>query len=393
VRGREAERARERAEAANRAKSEFLSRMSHELRTPLNAIIGFAQSLERDPALRTDPQRLDRIQLITRAGWHLAGMIGDVLELSRIESGSVKLTLGPVDLPALISDAMAFVSAEAQREQIQLALHAEPALSRTMGYAQADPMRLEQVLVNLLSNAVKYNRPGGRVDVSVQPGAPGVVEIRVRDTGIGLSPQQLGNLYQSFNRLGRENSGKAGTGIGLVVTRTLVELMQGQITVRSEPGVGSEFCVSLPLSAETLAQPLALPELGQDYGTRRVVYIEDDPVNAEVMRALLSKRPQIDLQVCASIDEGLEALQASAPDLLLLDMQLPDGSGLDVLAALAGDPAPQRYPVVMVSADVMDDSVGAALRAGAHSYITKPLHFEDVLRQVDTLLRNATPRH
>nr|WP_316640480.1 ATP-binding protein [uncultured Roseateles sp.] len=391
VRGLAADRARERAEASNRAKSDFLSRMSHELRTPLNAIVGFAQSLERDPVLREDPQRLERIQLITRAGWHLAGMIGDVLELSRIESGQVKLTPGPVDLPALISDAMAFVSADAQREGVTLALHAPADLSLTLGYAQADPMRLEQVLVNLLSNAVKYNRPGGRVDVSVMAGAPATVEIRVRDTGLGLSTQQLANLYQSFNRLGREDSGKAGTGIGLVVTRTLVELMQGQISVSSAPGVGTEFCVTLPLSSDTPLQPLPLPELQSAYGPKQVLYIEDDPVNATVMQALLSKRPSIALQICTSVREGLAALRQAAPDLLLLDMQLPDGSGLDVLQALEREQLAPGLPVLMVSADVMDESVGAALSAGARSYITKPLDFEQVLSEVDGLLREAPP--
>jgi len=390
VRGLAAERARERAEASNRAKSEFLSRMSHELRTPLNAIVGFAQSLERDPVLRDDPQRLERIQLITRAGWHLAGMIGDVLELSRIESGQVKLTPGPVDLPALISDSIAFVSADAQREHVTLALHAPADLSQTLGYAQADPMRLEQVLVNLLSNAVKYNRTGGRVDVSVLAGAPGTVEIRVRDTGLGLSTQQQANLYQSFNRLGREDSGKAGTGIGLVVTRTLVELMQGQISVSSAPGVGSEFCVTLPLSTDTPLQPLKLPELLPNYGPKQVLYIEDDPVNATVMQALLSKRPGITLQICTNVRDGLAALRQATPDLLLLDMQLPDGSGLDVLQALRHEHLAPGLPVLMVSADVMDDSVGAALSAGARSYITKPLDFEQVLSEVDGLLRETS---
>ncbi|MEK8029291.1 ATP-binding protein [Ideonella sp. DXS29W] len=391
LRTRAAEQARAAAEAASLAKTEFLSRMSHELRTPLNAIVGFAQSLAQDPAVQNDPKRREGVALIERAGWHLTGMISDVLDLSRIESGRLRLALGPVDLAPLARDAMAFVAADAEHEQVRCSME----IADTARWVHADPVRVEQVLVNLLSNAVKYNRPGGKVSLRAQPGTtPDTVQIIVRDTGLGMTSTQLDGLYQSFNRLGRESSGKPGAGIGLVVTRTLVSLMQGHMNVRSRPGVGSEFIVILPMSqppSEVLEHAAeyydAEPAEGRQ---RRLLYIEDDSVNALVMAALVGRRPDLKLDVCGTLAEGLASIRSKAPDLLLLDMQLPDGRGLDLLATLAADPRLRRLPVVMVSADAMDETVNAALAAGARAYVTKPLAFDEVLRQIDAVMASST---
>jgi signal transduction histidine kinase/ActR/RegA family two-component response regulator len=387
LRTRAAEQARAAAEAASLAKTEFLSRMSHELRTPLNAIVGFAQSLAQDPEVQNDPKRREGVALIERAGWHLTGMISDVLDLSRIESGRLRLALGPVDLAPLARDAMAFVAADAEREQVRCSLD----IAETARWVHADPVRVEQVLVNLLSNAVKYNRPGGKVSLRAQPGtAPDTVQIIVRDTGLGMTTTQLDGLYQSFNRLGRESSGKPGAGIGLVVTRTLVSLMQGHMSVRSRPGVGSEFTVTLPVSqapGEVVERVVDFSDSEPAEGRqRRLLYVEDDSVNALVMAALVGRRPDLSLEVCGTLAEGLAAIRTKQPDLLLLDMQLPDGRGLDLLNTLAADPRLRRLPVVMVSADAMDETVNAALAAGARAYVTKPLAFDEVLRQIDAVM-------
>jgi signal transduction histidine kinase/ActR/RegA family two-component response regulator len=392
LRTRAAEQARAAAEAASLAKTEFLSRMSHELRTPLNAIVGFAQSLAQDPQVQSDAKRREGVALIERAGWHLTGMISDVLDLSRIESGSLRLSLGPVDLSPLARDALAFVAADAEREQVRCQLD----IAEDARWLHADPTRVEQVLVNLLSNAVKYNRPGGQVLLRARRGPnAGSVQIVVRDTGLGMTQVQLDGLYQSFNRLGRESSGKPGAGIGLVVTRTLVSLMQGQMGVRSQPGEGSEFTVTLPVAQSAPAEVIESDEDFTDEGgetggrQRRLLYIEDDAVNALVMAALVGRRPDLTLEVCGTLTEGLAQLRARPPDLLLLDMQLPDGRGLDLLHTLAADPRLRRMPVVMVSADAMDETVNAAIAAGARAYVTKPLAFDEVLRQIDAVMAGS----
>ncbi|HJV71189.1 hybrid sensor histidine kinase/response regulator [Ideonella sp.] len=390
LRTRAAEQARAAAEAASLAKTEFLSRMSHELRTPLNAIVGFAQSLSQDPVVQGDPKRREGVALIERAGWHLTGMISDVLDLSRIESGRLRLTLGPVDLAPLARDALAFVAADAERDQVMCALD----IADDARWVHADPVRVEQVLVNLLSNAVKYNRAGGQVWLRARPGPGGsTVQVTVRDTGLGMTPAQLDGLYQSFNRLGRESSGKPGAGIGLVVTRTLVSLMQGQLSVRSQPGQGSEFTVTLP-AAQSPAEPAdgemdVVSDPRAEGRPRRLLYVEDDAVNALVMAALVGRRPDLTLEVCGTLAEGLAHLHARPPDLLLLDMQLPDGRGLELLHAIAADPRLRRLPVVMVSADAMDETVNAAIAAGARAYVTKPLAFDEVLRQIDAVMAGS----
>ncbi len=381
-----AELARERAEAASMAKTQFLSRMSHELRTPLNAIVGFAQTLEHDAVVSADPQRLAQVQLIGRAGWHLTRMIGDVLELSRIEAGSLRLELRPLDLRPLLTDALAYVRAEAAIDGIEL----ETRIDDEACHVLADSLRLEQVLVNLLSNAVKYNRPGGHVLVIVMAPGDDSVAIQIQDTGLGMDSTQVAQLYQSFNRLGRESTSKPGTGIGLVVTRALVDLMHGRLELESQAGAGSTFTVHLPRAAR--AAVAAGPAVGtaaapaSTYGARRVVYVEDDAVNAQVMQALLMRRPQVQLRVCDTLDAGWAAIGDEPPDLVLMDMQLPDGSGIDLLLRMKAAPMLSAVPVLMVSADAMNDSVDAALAAGARAYLTKPLDFDEALRQIDAML-------
>jgi PAS domain S-box-containing protein len=383
----QAERERDRAESANRTKNEFVSRMSHELRTPLNAMIGFAQLLgmAREPAL-APPQQAWAAQ-IQRAGWHLLEMINDTLDLARIESGLVSLSLRPVELEPLLAHSLSMVQSAAAERSVDVGSSVQPDASTVL----ADDTRLTQVLTNLLSNAIKYNRPGGDVQLQVRaapgPGA-GWVELTVRDNGLGMTAEQLAGLFQPYNRLGRENSGIEGTGIGLVISRRLAELMGGTLEADSRAGVGSTFTLRLP-AADTARPPDAQPPLPDDalaYQRRRVHYIEDNPTTVEVMRGILAQRPQIELSVSTLGLDGLDAVRRQRPDLILLDMQLPDVGGLELLHHLKQDDRLGDIPVVMVSADATPASIEKALTLGAVHYVTKPVAVAPFLSMIDGLL-------
>lgn len=388
----EAERARKLAEAANRAKSDFLSRMSHELRTPLNAMLGFAQLLGLEGGAALPGQQRDWLAQIQKAGWHLLDMINDVLDLSRIDLGTVKLHTEALPLRKLLAESVALVEAEA----LQRGVHVEFDEQGLDGLAaMGDATRVKQILTNLLSNAVKYNREGGRVWVSAgevqRPGHPAgaAVEIDVRDTGMGLSEEQLAHLFEPFNRLGRERTGAPGTGIGLVISRRLAEGMGGHLRVRSVEGEGSTFTLELPCAAAAHGVASGFGDLGPaapSYGTRRVHYIEDNEINAEVMRGVLAQRPQLEVSVSGTGTEGLEHIRTRAPDLVLLDLHLPDMHGLEVLQRLRSDPRTAQVPVVVVSADALQDQIEGAMRAGAQRYLTKPVDVREVLSLVDDLL-------
>lgn len=391
----EAERGREAAEAANRAKSEFLSRMSHELRTPLNAMLGFAQLLALDPqGTGADARRREWIDQIQKAGWHLLEMINDVLDLSRIELGAVRLDKAPVDVAAVLHESASLVQAEAAGRGVAIRLAGVGAGLSLLG----DATRVKQILTNLLSNAVKYNRDGGQVEVAVRQicdGPAARIEIEVIDQGLGMSPAQMEGLFQPFNRLGRERSGVAGTGIGLVISRRLAESMGGTLSARSVELGGSSFTLCLPAAGDddrSASSPGAPdPHEAATYGRRRVHYIEDNEVNVEVMRGVLSHRPQVALSVSATSREGLAAVRSHPPDLLLLDLHLPDGHGLDLLRQLQADPHTRRIPVVVVSADALDEQLNAARAAGARHYLTKPLDLRQVLDVLDQELGGRQP--
>lgn len=391
----EAERGREAAEAANRAKSEFLSRMSHELRTPLNAMLGFAQLLALGPqGAGADARRSEWVDQIQKAGWHLLEMINDVLDLSRIELGAVRLDRAPVDVDAVLHESASLVQAEAAGRGVGIRLGPVETGLSLLG----DATRVKQILTNLLSNAVKYNRDGGQVDVTVRrtgEGPASRIEIEVIDQGLGMSPAQMEGLFQPFNRLGRERSGVSGTGIGLVISRRLAESMGGTLTARSVEHCGSTFTLSLPATGE---DDPGSPHPGtQDrhpaaaYGRRRVHYVEDNEVNVEVMRGVLSHRPQVALSVSTTSREGLAAVRSQPPDLLLLDLHLPDGHGLDLLRQLQADPRTRHIPVVVVTADALEEQVAAAASAGARHYLTKPLDLQQVLEVLDQELGGSQP--
>nr|MDQ2733687.1 CHASE domain-containing protein [Pseudomonadota bacterium] len=381
----EAERAREAAEAANAAKSEFLSRMSHELRTPLNAMLGFAQLLEIDRRHPLAPAQLPWVAQIQQAGWHLLEMINDVLDLSRIESGNLRLQIATLELPELVTAAVALVASDASRRDIRISSDLAPGTAGILG----DATRVKQILINLLSNAVKYNIDGGRVHIASRLTAPDRVEVSITDTGMGMTPEQMDGLFKPFNRLGRERSALQGTGIGLVISRRLAELMGGSIGVKSFPGEGSSFTLRLPKSIDpdTVRSPFDALETGPaEYHRRIVHYVEDNETNIEVMRGILAQRPQVQMEVSVTGLDGLAAVRAHRPHLILLDMHLPDISGLELLRHFKGDAQTSSIPVLVVSADALAPQIDAALAAGATRYLTKPVDVAELLGALDDLL-------
>ena len=397
LRLREAEREREEAQVASRTKSDFLARLSHELRAPLNAILGFAQMLGRNDATSdTDypplhPNQQHGLAQIRQAGWHLLDMINDVLDLSRMEAGSLRLTLEPVSLADLAQEAITMVEPDALQADVALELSLSPQADRV----QADPVRLRQVLINLLGNAIKYNRRGGKVVLRTRPGAVGEINIEIEDNGIGMDDGQLGELFTPFNRLGREHSappgtpGAQGTGIGLVICRKLAELMGGELGVVSQPGAGSVFTLSLPRpvgepTRTHITSQLPLMPLMPQVSIGTVLYIEDSEADISAMREIVKARPGITLVCARTAAQGL-AVAADA-DLVLLDLDLPDRPGIELLRAMQGDTRLRATPVIVVSAESRPQRIDECFDAGASQFLTKPLDAKQTLRAIDDSL-------
>ena len=381
----DAERAREIAEQSNRAKSEFLSRMSHVLRTPLNAMLGFAQLLELDSRHPLDATQRPWVAQIQSAGWHLLEMINDVLDLSRIEAGTIRLQPETLALPPLIATTCSMIAGAAERRGIVVTQRIDDGAKRVLG----DATRVKQILTNLLSNAVKYNHDHGRIHIMARGRGDEQVEITVTDTGLGMTTEQVDSLFQPFNRLGREHSVVEGTGIGLVISQRLAELMGGTLAVHSTAGEGSSFILTLPKATQADPAPTGIDELyttSSGYHRRVVHYVEDNEMNVEVMRGILAQRRQVQLEVSMTGLDALAAMRRRRPDLILLDMHLPDIDGMELLRHLKADADLADIPVVVVSADAMPAQVDAALQSGALRYLTKPVSVAALLATVDELL-------
>jgi PAS domain S-box-containing protein len=378
--------ARDEAERASRAKSEFLSRMSHELRTPLNAVLGFAQLLENDAEHPLSALQRARVQELLRGGRHLLSLINEVLDLSRIEAGTPQVQLQAVDLGAAVGAALQMVASAAAERGIRVEQHASPAGAMVL----ADPVRLKQVLINLLSNAIKYNRPGGRVGVCWRADGEGW-RLDVEDSGPGLDAEQQGRLFQAFERLGMHSAGVEGLGIGLALSKWLVELMHGEIGVCSMPGLGSTFWLRLKSSGPQQPAPPAgaafeAAAAPRDVQRRTVLYIEDNAVNQILMEGMLAQRPGLLLRVASLPETGLAMAREIRPALVLLDIQLPGIDGFEVQRRLRADPATRDVPVVAVSANAMPADLAEAAAAGFADYVTKPLDLQRLLAVVDRIL-------
>ena len=379
------------AEKANLAKSDFLSSMSHELRTPLSAILGFAQLLESGTPAPT-PLQQRSINEILKAGWYLLDLINEILDLALVESGRMSLSLEPLALESLMQECQAMVAPQAQERGIKVSFADFSGLTG-LHFVQADRTRMKQVLINLLSNALKYNRENGAITVSCMPSAAERVRIGVTDQGDGLSPEQLSQLFQPFNRLGQELHAVEGTGIGLVMTKRLVELMGGEIGVESTPGQGSCFWVELALGDPVtlparVALPAPTPARVPALRQHLMLYVEDNPANLMLVEVLIGRRPDIRLISTTNGIKGLEMALQFQPDVILMDINLPGINGIRVLEILAADPRTADIPVVALSANAMPRDIAKGLAAGFFRYLTKPIVITEFMATLDQALEH-----
>jgi len=376
------------AQNASRAKSEFLSSMSHELRTPLNAILGFAQLLEIDPGM--GQEQSDDVKEIIKAGQHLLELINEVLDLSRIESGTFIVKNETVPLLDMITECSRLVTGEAITRGIHVDWDIKPCEGR---HVLADHLRLKQVLLNLLSNAIKYNRRGGSVHLECTTLPGNRLRLSVKDTGIGIPQEQQAQLFTAFQRLGQERSGIDGTGIGLLLCKRLMQMMGGEIGMESRPGKGSTFWIDL-VETDALAPPVtpkdAEPEPGQPVpasGRRHtVLYVEDNPANLKLMQHVLANRPNLRLISSEEPIDGLEQARKQRPDLILLDINLPGMDGYAVLALLREWEETRSTPIIGISANAMPKDIARAKAAGFTDYLTKPLDIKHLMQTVDAAL-------
>ena len=380
----------EEAERANHAKSEFLSRMSHELRTPLNAIIGFSEVIfynSKEPLSSSQKKNLNHI---LKASQHLLELINDILDLSRIDSGKIRLSLESINLAQLINDLSNLVYPIAEKEKVQLNLSKVDPDICVLG----DKTRLKQSILNLLSNAIKYNRPSGQVSLKVTRLPDNKVTIEVSDTGIGIPNENFDDLFKPFNRLGADRSEIEGTGIGLAITKKLVELMNGSIIVESEVGKGSQFIIEIPVTDNPIptinnANPNNQKFLDIEMKEKSftILYVEDNSANLELIKQILSEFAHIEILSTPDGKIGLDLAKAHTPNLILLDINLPGISGVEVLKFLKDFEETRNIPVIAISANAMESDIQKALREGFDAYITKPIRVKDFLKRLEPYLQ------
>ena len=393
-----AEKATAAAEQANLAKSEFLSSMSHELRTPLNAVLGFAQLLASETPPPSKKQK-QSIEQITQAGWYLLRLINEILDLAMIESGKVTMSQETISLTDVLQDCQAMIEPQAQKRGIEMSF---PDVDCRF-YVNADQTRVKQVMINLLSNAIKYNRVGGAVSVECAISGENRVRVSVKDTGTGLTAEQLQQLFQPFNRLGKEASAEEGTGIGLIVTKQLIECMGGAIGVNSTVGVGSVFWVEfVAASAPSLASggigdgsPYEWNSEASDglSPKRTVLYIEDNPANLALVEQLIALRDDLNILTAIDAHLGIKLASIHQPDVILMDINLPGISGFAALGILREDPATAHIPIIALSANAIPRDIDKGLAAGFFRYLTKPIKVNEFMEALDFALRYDVQRN
>jgi PAS domain S-box-containing protein len=377
------------AEAASAAKSEFLSSMSHELRTPLNAILGFAQLLVRDQRDPLSARHKQRVEHILKGGEHLLRLINDILDLSRIEAGGISISTEPVSVADVLEEVGRVLQPLAARQNVHVEMAPLPV---GMPFVSADRTRFLQIVMNLGSNAVKYNRPSGSVRFEASVPDPSSIRISVQDSGIGIPLDKQASIFQPFQRAGQETGPIEGTGIGLVITKRLAELMRGDVNFESEPGIGSRFWVTLP--AHTAQAPASQPEAleldGAEQlvreGQRLVLYVEDNPANALFMKDLLSNFDSIDLLVAPTAEAGVELALRRVPAIVIMDINLPGMSGLDALRLLKAAEETRNIPVIALTAAVSERDRQHGERAGFYRYLTKPIKVDELLATLEALI-------
>lgn len=385
----ELERATAVAEKASLGKSDFLSSMSHELRTPLNAILGFAQLIESasPPPTLTQQRSLEQI---LRAGWYLLELINEILDLAQIDSGKIMLSLEPVSLVEVMRDCQTMIGPQADDRAIAITC----APLESAYFIEADRTRTKQVLINLLSNAIKYNRPGGAVFVACALVAPDSIRISIQDTGFGMTAEQLAQLFQPFNRLGKESGSVEGTGIGLVVTKRLIELMGGAIGVDSTVGVGSVFWIEFKLTIaprfnirEAEHKVLEQPPVSDGTPMRTLLCVEDNPANLQLIEQLLARRCDLRMLSAADGNIGIEFARAHQPDVILMDINLPGISGIDAMKILRADPLTAHIPIIAISANALPGDIEMCLAVGFFDYLTKPIMLDELVHTIDLALK------
>ncbi len=393
----ELENAKAIAEKANLAKSDFLSSMSHELRTPLNAILGFAQLIDSGTPEPTPSQKRS-IDHILQGGWYLLELINEILDLALIESGKLSLSMEATSLADVMQECEAMIEPQAKKHGTRIIF---PATALPY-FVMADRTRMKQIIINLLSNAVKYNKVGGSVVVKCTERTADIIRISVEDTGEGLSAEKIAQLFQPFNRLGQECKEAEGTGIGLVMTKRLIELMGGEIGMESTVGVGSVFWVDIKRTAEapvfastTNLATATLTSASVNHALHTMLYIEDNPANMMLVESLIERRSDIQLLRATDGLQGIAMARASLPDFILMDINLPGINGLQAMMILAADPMTAHIPVIAISANAMPSDIEKGLAAGFFRYLSKPIkinEFMDTLELVLQFLKKETEK-
>ena len=378
------------AEKANLAKTDFLSNMSHELRSPLNAILGFAQLMASDAVPQTENQKESTAQIL-QAGWYLLDLINEILDLALIESGKLMLSLEPMSLDEVMLECQSMIEPQAGKYQVTMDFRIMPKPC----FVRADRTRVKQILLNLLSNAIKYNHAGGTVTVECTLRSPERIRISVIDTGPGLAADKLAQLFQPFNRLGQQAGGEEGTGIGLVMTKRLIELMGGVIGVESTAGVGSVFWVEMirapspQFAVGTHGKAARAVPAPLDHAAYTLLYVEDNPANLMLVEQLIARRVNTRLLSAADATAGIALARLHQPEVILMDINLPGISGIRALKLLREDPLTRHIPVIAISANAMPHDVHKGLEAGFFSYLTKPIRVDAFMATMDVALQAA----